>query len=463
MNLTIIVDSIPSKRAGNVIARHLAHGPSISLTKANQMVESGPFVYAENLSKTDAARELTNLKKLGCRVRLVRTEGGAHHASSPPNSPAPENKGADPPITKADSEKSIPEGGLSPDSSNTSSEEGGNAGIVSESVGETPGTESATSSPNVSVSENESESTLSTPDGVDQKSVSSEVGNHSESGDEHVESPGEPTAHEKQSHETESARERRSISHTVSAYTPPAKKNRGKQVVTPLALVLCVAFPILVLVIIQEPADRRIAQTDSILKQAPGSRSRDVFEPMKPVHKTKIRPRSKVSKKQKLESTAYVDSASDSHGRYDMMIRFYMIAISFNPYNIQAWYGLIAALEEAGRSEEAQKARRRMEQLFGKEVFDVRKLVAPYGTLIDFSSHRSRCRVEYRATPTTRDELEMDAYQLSRAFRAKDKCLELVIHAETGLGSGMVTRVKLDPFPQTMSHFRREANMMFAD
>lgn len=462
MNLTIIIDSIPSKRAKNVIARHLAHGPSISLTKANQMVESGPFVYAENLSKTDAARELANLKKLGCRVRLVRTEGGSDRAASPPNSPALENKGADPPPTVADSEESIPEGGSSPDTSDTDSEEEGNAGVAPESIGGIPGVESATAVSSPSVPEDGSEST---PDGVDEKCVSLESGNHSEVGDEKVEQRGEPAASDTQSHVTESARERRSISNTVSTYTPSAKKkkNRVKQVVTSLVLVLCVVLPVLVLTIIQEPADRRIARTDSILKEASGSKGRGVGEPMKPVHKTKIRPRSRVSKKQKLESTAYVDSASDSHGRYDIMIRFYMIAISFNPYNIQAWYGLIAALEEAGRSEEAQKARRRMEQLFGREIFDVRKLVAPYGTLIDFSSHGKRCRVEYRATPTTRDELERDAYQLARAFRAEDKCRELVLHAETGLGSGMVTRIKLDPFPQTMSHFRREAKMMFAD
>lgn len=230
-----------------------------------------------------------------------------------------------------------------------------------------------------------------------------------------------------------------------------------------LAVILCIVVPIVILMAIQEPADRRIAQTDSVLKQGPKASRRGGSQSMKPVHKTKIRPRSKVSKKQKQEAVAYVDSASDSHGRYDMMIRFYIIAISFNPYNVQAWYGLIAALEDAGRNEEARKARRRMEKLFGSEVFDVGKLVAPYGQLIDFSTHRKRCRVEYRAKSATRDGLEREAYRLARAFRARNKCRDLVLHAETGLGSGMVTRIALEPFPQTMSHFRREAKMIYAD
>ncbi|MBD3321450.1 MAG: hypothetical protein GF350_10195, partial [Chitinivibrionales bacterium] len=81
---------------------------------------------------------------------------------------------------------------------------------------------------------------------------------------------------------------------------------------------------------------------------------------------------------QKSRATAYTDSAKAG---VDILtsIKFYKIAISFNKYNIDAWYGLINAYSEVGMVQERQAARSEMRELFGNNVFSLTGIIKRFG------------------------------------------------------------------------------------
>jgi hypothetical protein len=74
MKFDIIITHIGSDKAKSIIARHLAHDPSISLQKALSMLENPPVVYMTGVLKDDAQYHVRQLEKIQVRAKLVEVQ-----------------------------------------------------------------------------------------------------------------------------------------------------------------------------------------------------------------------------------------------------------------------------------------------------------------------------------------------------------------------------------------------------
>jgi hypothetical protein len=92
----IAVVSRPEKRASQILARHLAQDPAISLQRALILVQNPPFVYARDLDKNQLAHEIQNLRKLKVEIRVAES-------SEPQRAP-------DPPAVSVNDQAEVPAG-----------------------------------------------------------------------------------------------------------------------------------------------------------------------------------------------------------------------------------------------------------------------------------------------------------------------------------------------------------------
>jgi hypothetical protein len=74
MKFDIIITHIGNPKAKNIIARHLAHDPSISLQKAMSMLENPPVVYMTGIMKDDAQYHVRQLEKIQVSAKLVEVQ-----------------------------------------------------------------------------------------------------------------------------------------------------------------------------------------------------------------------------------------------------------------------------------------------------------------------------------------------------------------------------------------------------
>jgi len=85
MKFDVIITHIGSPKAKNIIARHLAHDPSISLQKALSLLETPPIVYMTGLLKDDALYQVRQLEKIQVSAKCVEVQLGPllPHAVAP--------------------------------------------------------------------------------------------------------------------------------------------------------------------------------------------------------------------------------------------------------------------------------------------------------------------------------------------------------------------------------------------
>jgi hypothetical protein len=99
MKFDIVITHIGSTKAKNIIARHLAHDPSISLQKAMSMLENPPVVYMTGVLKEDAQYQLRQLEKIQVTAKLIEVQLAPllphaavpfvpEHTAAPPQAPA---------------------------------------------------------------------------------------------------------------------------------------------------------------------------------------------------------------------------------------------------------------------------------------------------------------------------------------------------------------------------------------
>jgi hypothetical protein len=74
MKFDIIITHIAGAKAKNIIARHLAHDPSISLQKAMSLLENPPVVYMTGVLKDDALYQVRQLEKIQVTAKLVEVQ-----------------------------------------------------------------------------------------------------------------------------------------------------------------------------------------------------------------------------------------------------------------------------------------------------------------------------------------------------------------------------------------------------
>jgi hypothetical protein len=74
MKFDIVITHIGNLKAKNIVARHLAHDPSISLQKAMSMLENPPVVYIAGVLKEDAQYHVRQLEKIQVTAKLVEVQ-----------------------------------------------------------------------------------------------------------------------------------------------------------------------------------------------------------------------------------------------------------------------------------------------------------------------------------------------------------------------------------------------------
>jgi hypothetical protein len=169
--------------------------------------------------------------------------------------------------------------------------------------------------------------------------------------------------------------------------------------------------------------------------------------------------RTMVSAPMKTLAKGLVDSGKTC-GSDEGAVAFFKMAIGFNKYNVDAWYGLVNAYSRLGRTAEADTARQRMKKLFGEEVFAVSNIVERFGSLIDARpTAEGTYGIEYRSHETDTALLTHEIYQLVKSIGAICNCAALSLYAHGAETQGVLVFVKTDQLPASFDEFRSSATI----
>jgi hypothetical protein len=283
---------------------------------------------------------------------------------------------------------------------------------------------------------------------------------------EHVAPPVKPEifAPPQQTHAAETAHAA-PVRRVLTPIEPPVTKPDRRRLYTGLAVMGVVV--ILAAVLINNSASLTLERSGPMQYQpdgstAPGGRAAKQKHAMR-AQKTDSGTRA-VAPEQKKQSQNLVDSAAAAGADLNAVTKFYLMAISINKYNAAAWYGLIGAYTDAGKTREADDARRRMKQLFGENALGVSETVQRLGTLHDISTgDDGTLRIEYRSRHSSRDDLLEETYILARELRTVCTCPALSIYAATAGSGGVLVAIPTASFPATLADFRLTASITFLD
>ncbi len=406
MNYDLIVVKIGKPQIKQVLARHLASDPSVSLQKALSLLDNLPVVYMKDLSTKELKEAAGQLNKLGVECRAVESKG-------PPDSITPKKS---PPAKEVFREKDssrekravqekrdpapVPRPDTPPDSNikmKRSVIQGGGGPVTFSSTG----------------------------------------------------SQGEPGSGKKEPEKKKKAFVNMLIVAgvliaAVLFFVIGKKKNYDIQSTSPFV----------------SKSGKGIAPgTGSDGNGAPQRREQKEHEEAGLQNK-----QPSAGTAQRKSSEAYADSAVSVEDDYDRAIKFYKIAISFNQYNLRAWHGLIAAYTNANMVSEALEARKRMEELFDDTVLTVEKIVEPYGKLSQYNREKGgTCRIEYRSRTKKRSRIEKETYSLIRELISQQGCKKISLYASTGKGSGLLVRIGSADFPAQFSDYANSAAISFVE
>jgi hypothetical protein len=164
------------------------------------------------------------------------------------------------------------------------------------------------------------------------------------------------------------------------------------------------------------------------------------------------------------ESQLYVDSAQAAGANGQMMIKFYLMAVSINKYNAAAWYGLINAYNEAGMAAEAEKAQETMLEIFGDEVASVNDIIAKYGALRDYAQGPDGVmRVEYVSRESVNGSLLEEAFALSKSLAPSCNCMAISINMRTKTSNSLLVYISTKDFPLTLGEFKSKARLTYLE
>lgn len=174
--------------------------------------------------------------------------------------------------------------------------------------------------------------------------------------------------------------------------------------------------------------------------------------------------REKVSNAQLQKSRSFVDSASIYSNDINNAIKFYKIAISFNRYNINAWYGLVDAYKSSGMLEEMVSAKEEMLHIFGKNIFSVSDIIGQFGELEDAQMAEDGVyRIEYMTREKQKDKIFSEIYTILKALNSKGGYQQISLFAKKGPGRGMVIHINKNTSTVTLSKFRETASVTYLD
>ena len=174
--------------------------------------------------------------------------------------------------------------------------------------------------------------------------------------------------------------------------------------------------------------------------------------------------REKVSHTQLQKSRSFVDSARIYSNDINNAIKFYKIAISFNRYNLNAWYGLVDAYKSSGMLEEMVSAKEEMQLIFGKNIFSVSDIIGQFGELEDAQMAEDGVyRIEYMTREKQKDKIFSEIYTILKALNSKGGYQQISLFAKKGPGRGMVIHINKNTSTVTLSKFRETASVTYLD
>ncbi|MFP4417242.1 MAG: hypothetical protein ACOC4C_00245 [Fibrobacterota bacterium] len=422
MSYNLIITHVPPKRARSVLARHIARDPTISLQQALQLIDNAPFVYSHGLSREQAAREIAGLKKMGIQLRIEEESKQKTAVSSQPEEEQASER------QENDSFED-----RQPDSTNRQ------AAISDEPVpieGDKPG-----------------KSLPESPSEQDSQKTENDF--------------TRPPEHKQNSNHLTHRSTEKKPSGSILIQPSSVKKGPGKfGVVFRLLLVVLLLGIIASLVYYADQnKDFKIASDGPVLvKKSSGTKSSSGTQKKGKSQTKRARTprREPVSSIHKARSTMYVDSAVEA---MDLMktINFYRVALSFNQYNIDAWFGLINAYKSAGMHSQAREAEKKMKELFGMDILEIGTIVKRFGKLEDaVGPINGMYRVSYVTTTVSRSALEKETFLLARALKSSFDCKTLILFASTAKGAGLLARIPMNDFPSTLSEYTKRAHITMA-
>lgn len=172
--------------------------------------------------------------------------------------------------------------------------------------------------------------------------------------------------------------------------------------------------------------------------------------------------RKDISSQQKTESSAMVDSAMQVKNDYSKEIYFYKLAIAFNRYNINAWYGLLNAYKDSNMKKEMDSTKQEMIDIFGDAVFSIKEIISHYGKLNDAQLDKDgNYLIEYNTEKSEKNELIDESYYLVREIRQVCKCKQISLFAKTGPGRGLIVHISSSAEIASFEQYKNFASITY--
>jgi hypothetical protein len=175
--------------------------------------------------------------------------------------------------------------------------------------------------------------------------------------------------------------------------------------------------------------------------------------------------RRSITDRQRAQSGAYLDSAVQTALNDPLMaVNFFKMAIAYNRYNLNAWFGLINAYRDAGIPQKVIEIQHQMEAMFGETILSVNKIVNPYGNILDaWKNQEGVFRLEYRTRGSGKEKLTEETFLVVKALRTVCGCNAVSLFAETGSGRGMLVYIPTSAPLVTIGDFTSAAKITFLE
>ena len=157
-----------------------------------------------------------------------------------------------------------------------------------------------------------------------------------------------------------------------------------------------------------------------------------------------------------------VDSAQALGNDAEGAIRFYTMAIAFNKYNLNAWFGLLDAYKRSGRTSDMDAARQTMRDLFGDRGISIESVIRPFGDLSEMRRENGILTIEYRTkSPLVREKLIHETFLIYRAIRNDCDCSALSLFAFRDGSNGLVVHLSASEEIVSAAEFEQKATVRF--
>jgi hypothetical protein len=251
------------------------------------------------------------------------------------------------------------------------------------------------------------------------------------------------------------------IQHLPSLEIPISKKPEKRNFISGIVLILVIGLLILLIIISFKK------RPSSFLSEYTGTIQSTQLEKNESLNKKQnisSKMKSPVLPVDKAKSDNYTDSAYAQADNYNQAVKFYLMAISFNKHNYKAWYGLINTYYNMKLPEDAHKAEVEMKKLFGDTIFDVNKIVEPFGTMITAQLDQdSIYSIEYKSAASNKKSLTNETYQIIRALKPTCNCAAISIFASHTAGTGMIVHIKKMQDFYSLEEFENVASITYLE